>query len=132
MAWRLSVLREVLKYHRAEREILLSIMMDTGSDDLRDAAKQMTQEEREQRLMELRKKAEGLNLDVKGNFFCHIFKPREINVALVGKSNWTLVDMAKMWRCNLFVTYVTLISFFSHCKCILFYGTLKTSHQWDN
>lgn len=65
MAWRLSVLQEVLKYHRAEREILLSIMMDKGSDDLRDAAKQMTQEEREQRLMELRKKAESLNLDVK-------------------------------------------------------------------
>lgn len=68
LAWWLAVLQEVLKCHRSEREILLSIMMDNGTEDMRNAVRQMNQEEREQRLMELRKKADSLNLDDKGNF----------------------------------------------------------------
>ncbi|KAJ8047726.1 hypothetical protein HOLleu_06793 [Holothuria leucospilota] len=67
LAWWLAVLQEVLKCHRSEREILLSIMMDNGTEDMRNAVRHMSQEEREQRLMELRKKADSLNLDDKGD-----------------------------------------------------------------
>ena len=52
--------------HRAEQELLVTIVMDEGSEDLQDAARKMGKEGRQQRLLGLRSKAEKLNLEKKG------------------------------------------------------------------
>ncbi|XP_041457735.1 trichohyalin-like isoform X3 [Lytechinus variegatus] len=64
-AWRDAVLREMDRKHRAEVELLVTIVMDEGSEDVRDAARKMGKEGRQQRLLYLRSKAEGLNLEKK-------------------------------------------------------------------
>ncbi len=59
-----------------ERELQLVILMDEGSDDLRDAAKEMNHEARQRRLQDLKSSAESLNLDKQGE------KPRLWNVKI--------------------------------------------------
>eukprot|EP00057_Strongylocentrotus_purpuratus_P011445 XP_011665919.1 PREDICTED: trichohyalin isoform X2 [Strongylocentrotus purpuratus] len=64
-AWRDAVLREMDHKHRAEQELLVTIVMDEGSEDVRDAARKMGKEGRQKRLLYLRSQAEGLNLEKK-------------------------------------------------------------------
>ncbi|XP_071495122.1 uncharacterized protein [Diadema antillarum] len=64
-AWRDAVLREMDRRHRAEQELLVNIIMDEGSEDVRDAARKMGKEGRQERLLHLRSKAEELNLEKK-------------------------------------------------------------------
>lgn len=67
-AWRDAVLREMDHKHRAEQELLVTIVMDEGSEDVRDAARKMGKEGRQKRLLFLRSQAEGLNLEKKGMY----------------------------------------------------------------
>ncbi|XP_038068700.1 trichohyalin-like isoform X2 [Patiria miniata] len=63
--WRETVLKELDRKHNKERELLLSILIDEGSEELRDAAGQMVQKARQERLQELKDEAEQLNPDKK-------------------------------------------------------------------
>ncbi|XP_071784125.1 uncharacterized protein [Asterias amurensis] len=63
--WRESVLTEMESKHVRERELLLSILTDEGSDDLREAANMMAQGPRQERLQDLKDAAEKLNPDRK-------------------------------------------------------------------
>ena len=70
--WRESVLTEMESKHVRERELLLSILTDEGSDDLREAANMMAQGPRQERLQDLKDAAEKLNPDRKGRNCCVI------------------------------------------------------------
>ncbi|XP_022097553.1 trichohyalin-like isoform X2 [Acanthaster planci] len=63
--WRETVLKELDRKHILERELLLTILTDEGSEELRDAARQMVQKARQERLQELKEEAEKLNPDKK-------------------------------------------------------------------
>ncbi|XP_070559138.1 trichohyalin-like isoform X2 [Ptychodera flava] len=64
-AWKLSVMRELDKYYKTERDLMMSILTDEGSEDLRQAAVMMPPDDRQKRLMELKQKRESLEYENK-------------------------------------------------------------------
>ena len=56
----------MLKRHQDERELLLSHLQDESTEDLIDAAKTMTDEDRQKRLSELQGKWLNLNFSNPG------------------------------------------------------------------
>ena len=59
-------LREMLKRHGDEREIILNHLQDESLDDLVEAAATMSEDERQRRLTELQGKRHNLNLTLPG------------------------------------------------------------------
>ncbi|KAL4226590.1 hypothetical protein ACF0H5_014574 [Mactra antiquata] len=55
-------LREMLKRHNDEREVLLNFLQDESLDDLVEVAATMSEDERQRRLIELQGKRQNLNL----------------------------------------------------------------------
>ncbi|XP_077983007.1 uncharacterized protein LOC144437842 isoform X2 [Glandiceps talaboti] len=64
-AWKDSVMKELDKKHKTERDLMMSILTDQGSEDMREAAKLMASEDRQKRLTELKHKRQGLDFDNK-------------------------------------------------------------------
>ena len=66
LGWKDSVIKELEKKHASERDLQLTILIDEGSEDLREAAREMTHDSRHRRLNDLKTSVENLNLDKKG------------------------------------------------------------------
>lgn len=62
-------LREMLKRHGDEREVILTHLQDESLDDLVEAAATMSEDERQRRLIELQGKRHNLNLTNPGSPF---------------------------------------------------------------
>ena len=65
-AWQDSVLKELEKKHRLEREFLMSLVQEEGSVDLREEARGMPEDERLKAIQELKDKRDELDFGVKG------------------------------------------------------------------
>ncbi|XP_033123436.1 trichohyalin-like isoform X2 [Anneissia japonica] len=65
IGWKESVMKEVERKHRIEQELLISVVMDEGSEELRDAASQMKINEQQTRLQELKTEADDLDIVTK-------------------------------------------------------------------
>ena len=61
-----AVLREVERKHRMERQFLSSLLLDNALEDIRGEAREISQDERQKRLMELKDERDALDLDEKG------------------------------------------------------------------
>ena len=61
-----SVLKELEKKHRLEREFLMSLVQEEGSVDLREEARGMPEDERLKAIQELKDKRDELDFGVKG------------------------------------------------------------------
>ena len=59
-------LHEMLKRHQDERELMLAHLQDDSTEDLIDAAKTMTDEDRQKRLAELQGKRQNLHFSDPG------------------------------------------------------------------
>ena len=57
----------MLKRHQDERELILSHLQDDSTEDLIDAAKTMTDEDRQKRLAELQGKRQNLDFSYPGD-----------------------------------------------------------------
>ena len=65
--WMDAVLREVERKHRMERNFLCLLMLDNAAlEDVKTEAKEMSEDERQKRLMELKDERDALDLDEKG------------------------------------------------------------------
>ena len=63
-----TLLREMKKKHSSECEMFLNILQDPGMEELYEAATTMSAEEQTNRLLELRSKWFGLNVEHSGKF----------------------------------------------------------------
>ena len=61
-----AVLREVERKHRMERHFLTSLLLDNALEDIRSEAREMSEDERQKRLLELKDERDVLDLDEKG------------------------------------------------------------------
>ena len=62
-----AVLREMERKHRMEQIFLSLLLLDNALDDLRDEARQISEDERQKRLAELKDERDALDLDEKGS-----------------------------------------------------------------
>ncbi|XP_071961658.1 uncharacterized protein [Antedon mediterranea] len=65
VGWKESVMKEVERKHRTEHELLITVVMDEGSEELREAATQMNVNEQQTRLQELKTEADELDIYTK-------------------------------------------------------------------
>ena len=64
--WMDAVLREMERKHRMEQRFLSLLLLDNALDDLRGEARDISEDERQKRLMELKDERDALDLDEKG------------------------------------------------------------------
>lgn len=62
-----AVLREMERKHRMEQIFLSLLLFDNALDDLRDEAREISEDERQKRLAELKDERDALDLDEKGS-----------------------------------------------------------------
>ena len=72
-----AVLREVERKHRMERHFLTSLLLDNALEDIRSEAREMSEDERQKRLLELKDEREVLDLDEKGKTVRATIIPRK-------------------------------------------------------
>lgn len=70
--WQEAVLRSLEKKHRAEQEFLMSLLQDESSQGLREEARAISEDDRLQRLNELKKKRDDLDLGVQADQGLHV------------------------------------------------------------
>jgi hypothetical protein len=61
-----AVLREMERKHRMERRFLSLLLLDNALEDLRFEAREISEDERQKRLTELKDERDALDLDEKG------------------------------------------------------------------
>lgn len=61
-----AVLREMERKHRMEQRFFSLLLLDDALNDLRGEAREMSEDERQKRLTELKDERDGLELDEKG------------------------------------------------------------------
>ena len=61
------MLKELERKHTKERDLLLDLLQEGDSEDLREEARGMSADERNKRLAALREKRDRLDLSLKGN-----------------------------------------------------------------
>jgi hypothetical protein len=61
-----AVLREMERKHRMERRFLSLLLLDNALDDLRGEAREISEDERQKRLTELKDERDCLDLGEKG------------------------------------------------------------------
>ena len=59
-------MKELEKKHKQERDFLIELLQDPEADDLRDEVREMSDEEKQERLAKLKSKREELDFEVKG------------------------------------------------------------------
>ena len=65
--WMDAVLREMERKHRMERRFLSLLLLDNALEDLRVEAREISEDERQKRLTELKDERDALDLDEKGD-----------------------------------------------------------------
>ena len=62
-----AALIELERKQRLERQFLFSLLLDNALSDLRDEAREITEDERQKRSVELKNERDVLDLDEKGS-----------------------------------------------------------------
>ena len=75
--WMDAVLREMERTHRMERRFLSLLLLDNALEDLRFEAREISEDERQKRLTELKDERDALDLDEKGWWKRHIVSFRQ-------------------------------------------------------
>jgi hypothetical protein len=65
--WIDAVLKALEKKHRTEQELLMSVLLDESSEDLRQEAREAGEQKRHKQIHELKEKRDELDFGVKGN-----------------------------------------------------------------
>lgn len=61
LAWKDSVMTELEKRHNQERDFFLDLLKDPDNEDIREEAKNMSEDERQKRISKLKDKRDELD-----------------------------------------------------------------------
>ena len=72
--WQDSVLKELERKHTKERNLLLDLLQEGDSEDFKQEAREMSVDERNQRLTTLKTKRDALDLSIKCKKFVFFYE----------------------------------------------------------